>query len=352
MNNSKKIIELKNLVEGAEISLQQARKILDNLAGNQEKISLNSEAKTSGSISSDEKGQIIEGIFDGQNMVGPDGKKYSVPANYASKSKLVEGDGLKLTITPDGSFVYKQVNPLERDRLNGKLIIDDETGDYKVLAQGKSYKILTASVTYFKGEPGNNATILIPKGKDTTWAAVENIFDVADTPVETAESEIEPIQPSEEHNTTVAETAQSNDLTAEEPAENKPLPDITSSNHINPSENSNSNLNSNQEEFLSPDNQDNTTPEHSDQDKNITEDKNQESVLDKYDRDSAEVEHQVEANNQPQDIFSASNKTNTDDVDLRPKPEIDTTPSPSNNNMGDNNIDDLDKKDYQGLEEI
>ena len=36
-----------------------------------------------------------------QIMIGPDGKNYPVPANYASKSKLIEGDILKLTITPN-----------------------------------------------------------------------------------------------------------------------------------------------------------------------------------------------------------------------------------------------------------
>ena len=45
-----------------------------------------------------DRGRIIEGVFDGYQMIGPDGTKYSVPANYSSKSKLVEGDLLKLTI--------------------------------------------------------------------------------------------------------------------------------------------------------------------------------------------------------------------------------------------------------------
>ena len=44
-------------------------------------------------------GRVIEGVFDGENMIGPDGKQYSVPANYASKSKLVEGDILKMKIS-------------------------------------------------------------------------------------------------------------------------------------------------------------------------------------------------------------------------------------------------------------
>src|SRR5690349_18112862 len=46
--------------------------------------------------------QIIEGVFTGEKMIGPDGQEYSVPPNYASKSKLVEGDHMKLTITGQG----------------------------------------------------------------------------------------------------------------------------------------------------------------------------------------------------------------------------------------------------------
>ena len=65
--------------------------------------------------------RVIEGVFDGENMIGPDGKQYSVPANYASKSKLVEGDILKLTITGSGTFVYKQIGPIERARIVGEL---------------------------------------------------------------------------------------------------------------------------------------------------------------------------------------------------------------------------------------
>ena len=67
------------------------------------------------------EGKVIEGAFDGQNMIGPEGKIYPVPANYASKSKLVEGDTLKLTIVDDGSFIYKQIGPVERKKLIGSL---------------------------------------------------------------------------------------------------------------------------------------------------------------------------------------------------------------------------------------
>lgn len=122
-----------------------------------------------------EEGRVIEGVFDGENMIGPDGKQYSVPANYASKSKLVEGDILKLTITEKGTFIYKQISPIERTRIIGELEKADD-GIFYASSDGKKWRVLTASVTYFKGEPGNEIVVIIPKTGKSKWAAVENII--------------------------------------------------------------------------------------------------------------------------------------------------------------------------------
>lgn len=122
------------------------------------------------------EGKIVEGVFDGQNMIGSDGKLYMVPPNYASKSKLVEGDIMKLTIQPNGSFLYKQIGPIERQRVMGVLTKDEVTSDWKVVGDGRKYNILTASVTYFKGQTGDDIVILIPKNAPSKWAAVENII--------------------------------------------------------------------------------------------------------------------------------------------------------------------------------
>jgi hypothetical protein len=108
-------------------------------------------------------------------MLGMDGKQYPVPANYASKSNLVEGDVLKLTITPEGSFIYKQIGPVERKHALG-IISQDENGNYCILADGKPYKVLLASVTYFKGEPGDEVAIVYPRDIEATWASIENIL--------------------------------------------------------------------------------------------------------------------------------------------------------------------------------
>ncbi len=127
----------------------------------------------------DEDDRVVEGVFDGERMMGTDGIKYNVPPNYASKSKLVEGDILKLVIKQDGSFVFKQIGPVERDRIVGTLVVDDH-GNYAVTSDdGDTYRILTASVTYFKGSPGDEIIAFVPMGQDSSWAAVENIINTS-----------------------------------------------------------------------------------------------------------------------------------------------------------------------------
>ncbi|HTX86913.1 MAG TPA: hypothetical protein VMC41_02515 [Candidatus Nanoarchaeia archaeon] len=142
--------------------------------GDEERISIGE--ISDGSLESDEDdGRVIEGVFDGENMIGPDGKEYSVPANYASKSKLVEGDMLKLTITDRGTFIYKQTKPVERKRLIGKLE-KDANGNYIVKAEHKKFRVLTASITYYKGIPGDKVVLLIPIAGDSAWGAVDNVI--------------------------------------------------------------------------------------------------------------------------------------------------------------------------------
>lgn len=121
-------------------------------------------------------GRVVEGVFDGRGMVGSDGKNYLVPPNYASKSKLVEGDMLKLTITPKGSFIYKQIGPIERSRLIGSLGFDQTIGEYYATSENRRWNVLKASVTYFKGEPSDEVVLLVPKNAPSKWAAVENII--------------------------------------------------------------------------------------------------------------------------------------------------------------------------------
>lgn len=162
----KQVKRLASLIQEAETNLAAAKELLISIIGDDGTI------VTPRNSQEDVSGKVIEGVFDGQVMIGPDGKNYPVPANYASKSKLVEGDILKLTIAADGSFIYKQIGPIERKQIIGTLVQHD--GVYYVEANGKEYRILLASVTYFRIKENDQVTIIIPEDNpDATWAAVE-----------------------------------------------------------------------------------------------------------------------------------------------------------------------------------
>ena len=163
----KQIKRLRSLLTEAETNLAAAKELLMSVLGDGETIT----APRSTIVDSPE-GKVIEGIFDGQIMIGPDGKNYPVPANYASKSKLVEGDILKLTIAEDGKFLYKQIGPVERKTVIGTLVNHDD--QYFVEVSGKEYKVLYASVTYFRLKVGDQVSIVVPADNaEATWAAVE-----------------------------------------------------------------------------------------------------------------------------------------------------------------------------------
>ncbi|MFC1598034.1 hypothetical protein ACFL2M_00685 [Patescibacteria group bacterium] len=175
MENEDKIEQIHRMLEDLESQLAHIKQSVEDAGFVDETRSIKDKAQEVGSTEAGGDETIIEGVFDGQNVVGPDGKTYTVPANYASKSKLAEGDIMKLTIKNDGSFIYKQIGPVARKRLTGKLV-RTETGGYRaVTGKGRSYRLLTASVTYYKGEPGDTVVMLVPEEIDSKWAAVENV---------------------------------------------------------------------------------------------------------------------------------------------------------------------------------
>lgn len=170
-DQSHKIQSLRDMISNAEQTIQSAKAMLLQLEG---KKKVGRKRK----VEDLEDGNVVEGTFDGQIMIGTDGKHYPVPANYASKSKLVQGDMLKLTITGDGSFIYKQIGPAERKHAIG-IMSQDEGGNHYVVADGKAYRVLLASVTYFHAEPGDEVAIVLPRDLESTWAAIENIIQKA-----------------------------------------------------------------------------------------------------------------------------------------------------------------------------
>lgn len=179
MSDLSKIAVVKDLLTHANRQIQEARDILSQITGDTESVPsekyIQQAANSASGMYLQEGGErVIEGIFNGQEMIDAQGNVYPVPVNYASKSKLVPGDRLKLTITVEGRFLYKQIGPAPRKHLVGPLSLED--GIYKVLANGKAYKVLLASVTYYKAEIGDEVTVVIPEGQESEWAAIDAVL--------------------------------------------------------------------------------------------------------------------------------------------------------------------------------
>lgn len=166
------------MLDAAEQQLASARKMLTDLTGEEPPPAVprgrSDFSEQAAKLSVSSEGRVIEGVFDGKDMIGPDKRKYPVPANYASKSKLVAGDVLKLTITDDGSYIYKQIGPVPRKKMVGTLT--QEGNQYQVVAGGKNFNVLLASVTYFKANPGDQVSVIVPESQESDWAAVDNLM--------------------------------------------------------------------------------------------------------------------------------------------------------------------------------
>ncbi len=191
--NNNQINELKKIISRMQLLLDEAKIILSG-ENKFTSVDFRQVAQQKGSETDTPQGRIIEGVFDGQRMIGPDGKQYTVPPNYASKSKLVEGDMLKLTIGPDGTFLYKQIGPVERNRIVGTLTYDDIEKQYYGQTDSRRYKLITAAVTYFKGEEGDEVIMLVPRDESSTWAAVENIIKKTPQTSSSSATAVEPIE--------------------------------------------------------------------------------------------------------------------------------------------------------------
>lgn len=178
MSDIQKFVRIKELVDNAEAALKMAKQLIADAMGlrETEKVEPGVYKAKAATVTKEPEvsGKIIEGVFDGQNMVDKKGTVYPVPANYASKSKLIPGDVLKLTITEDGKFLYKQIGPVERKTIIGPLVYND--GRYQILANNKAYNVLLASVTYFRADVGDEVTLIIPMNEDSDWGAIEAVL--------------------------------------------------------------------------------------------------------------------------------------------------------------------------------
>jgi len=169
LNNS--LQALQELINNAEKSLWHAKNLIGHLAPKLPKKATPLKEEASGHVYKHGVDQVIEGIFDGQGMVGVDKKTYPVPANYASKSKIVEGSKLKCTIKWDGSLQYKIIKEGAFTNSTGTIIRDGN--HFIVVSQDGMYQLLPAAVTYIQAKVGDRIAIRIPKSGKATYATIE-----------------------------------------------------------------------------------------------------------------------------------------------------------------------------------
>lgn len=186
MKNYQQLLQFaQNAVVNAELQLKRAKLTLDQLSAfdpaNPESLSSyleEAKAQSPEELKSyqEEDGEVVEGIFDGYYMVGGDQKKYPVPMNYSSKSKLIPGDVMKLKILPEGRLVFKLIKPAERKHIRAIL---SKTEDNKFTANtddGKIYFLNQAAVSFHAGTPGDELYIIVNANDEAMFAAIEAII--------------------------------------------------------------------------------------------------------------------------------------------------------------------------------
>jgi len=120
--------------------------------------------------------EVMEWFFDWYFMIGREQKKYPVPLNYSSKTKLVPWDKLKLKIMQDGKFIYKLIHPVDRKHIRAIL---SKTNDQKFIAvtdDGKTYFLNQAAVTFFKWTSWDELYIVINANEEKNYSAIEAII--------------------------------------------------------------------------------------------------------------------------------------------------------------------------------
>ena len=172
-----KIKKLLELVSSASAQLVLAKEVINELgwADIAKKKSWNL-VKAAAAISNevwgwDDDQKTIEWVFDWEKMIDSDWFSHPIPANYISKSKLVEGDWLKLSVSDDWRFLYKQIKPAPRKHLSWILSLED--GQYTIIANWKTYKVILAAVTYFKAWVWDRLAIIVPDNESAEWAAID-----------------------------------------------------------------------------------------------------------------------------------------------------------------------------------
>ena len=177
---------LETLLEKIELDVKRARLLINQFVNGNFNISekdLKEFEKLAQKFVNYEEGEevkIIEWIYDWYFMIWSDKNKYPVPLNYASKTKLIPGDALKLRIMKDGRLIYKLIWPAPRKYIKATLTKSDEGKRIAITDEGQTYFLNQAAVTFFKWKPGDELSIIINAEGKGSYAAIEALIEKRD----------------------------------------------------------------------------------------------------------------------------------------------------------------------------
>ncbi len=115
----------------------------------------------------------VVGRYDGRQLIAEDGTRYDVPGNYAAKSKVVYGDTLKMIQEGDRQ-VFKHIGKVDRKKVYG--ILTKKEGDWYLLSDTGSYKILDVAAEFQKAQMNSEASAYIPATMpEAPFAALDTI---------------------------------------------------------------------------------------------------------------------------------------------------------------------------------
>ncbi len=115
----------------------------------------------------------IEGIFDGLSMVTKEGEKFEVPANYAAKTRLVYGDGLKL-VEQDGKKLFKLVNKIERREVEG--VVAKRTTGWFFLSDAGLHRISNTAAEFNNLKDNDEVIAILPaNNSEAPFAALDRV---------------------------------------------------------------------------------------------------------------------------------------------------------------------------------
>jgi len=176
-NLNKVLSAISWLLSNIENDAKRVRLLLQRLQDGSYKTEINEEELKDISsrllnYSTAEQWEVIEWVFDWLYMIWSDNKKYPVPLNYSSKSKLIAQDILKLTILPNGKLMYKLIQPAPRSTIKASL---SQSGNEYIAIwdNGKTYKLNPAAISYFSLSIWDEISIIVNTDDKWDFAAIE-----------------------------------------------------------------------------------------------------------------------------------------------------------------------------------